>query len=351
MPSEKSEQIYRTLHQDVITLPPGSRMPAVRTMMKQYGASQLLIDRAVHRLTEEGLLRRRPDGLHTRIRPGAEGNMVGYTTVNWHAHVFSEQLDQLRRIAKPRGCGIMYFQYDFTAPFHSIKYPATLKGVLVSCAQRFHADDLYALERSPIPVVLLNYPYRDLDVNFVSTIPYEGGLAAARHLVQHDHRKLALLYCQPHTRLFEERAQGFLDTAELLGAQVDLIDMKLRDGDSGSERSYPFMLEYLRRKRPGFTALYTLNDLSARNAMLALTHSGFRVPEDISVLGSEGIAAGKDFLPPLTAVGVDMNAYMNIALDTLEAAIAEPERHFQTIIRHQIIERSSVLQLNPRRIP
>ena len=52
----------------------------------------------------------------------------------------------------------------------------------------------------------------------------------------------------------------------------------------------------------GFTAVFCMSDIMAVGAMRALTDAGLRVPQDISVLGFDGIELGQYAVPRLATV-------------------------------------------------
>ena len=52
----------------------------------------------------------------------------------------------------------------------------------------------------------------------------------------------------------------------------------------------------------GFTAVFCMSDIMAVGAMRALADAGLRVPQDISVLGFDGIELGQYAVPRLATV-------------------------------------------------
>jgi len=54
--------------------------------------------------------------------------------------------------------------------------------------------------------------------------------------------------------------------------------------------------------RVEFTAVFAANDQTASGAMLALYRRGLKVPEDVSVVGFDDLAASAFTIPPLTTV-------------------------------------------------
>ena len=88
------------------------------------------------------------------------------------------------------------------------------------------------------------------------------------------------------------------------------------------------MAELLSRKRE-FTAIFAMSDLMAMGVIRTLCDHGIRVPEDVSVMGFDGIPLGEFTVPRLTSVAqpaVDMaRRSVELLLDTIENDA--PARH------------------------
>ncbi|MEG2088207.1 MAG: substrate-binding domain-containing protein, partial [Angelakisella sp.] len=70
-----------------------------------------------------------------------------------------------------------------------------------------------------------------------------------------------------------------------------------------------------------FTAAICGNDLMALGAIRAFNEKGFRVPEDISVMGFDGIEMGRYWEPSLTTMSVDKVKFGRRAFDLLYSNI------------------------------
>lgn len=62
------------------------------------------------------------------------------------------------------------------------------------------------------------------------------------------------------------------------------------------------MLAHLTARTTRPTALFCSNDLLAMVVMRGLRRAGFSIPDDISVLGFDGIAIGELLAPPLASI-------------------------------------------------
>lgn len=348
MASEKSEQLYRQMKRDIAGMPPDTRLQSIRALMRSYSVSQLLIDRTLGRLREEGLLRKRTDGLYTYLCEEADSQAIALITSNWPSTVRMEQQECLKRRAALRNIRILPFTHSFRASFRSIRQQENLKAILISPPSPLTTEDIDQIQNSRIPILIINHQYGELNLNFVSPSYFEGGMLAAEYLIRKGHRKLALLFSQPHNWCMNQRAEGFLKTAELLGAEVRLLDARVQNGEIADEKVYPYLMNFLKREKPEFTALAVLCDCTAKTAICALAASGYRTPEDISVIGTEGLSASQYFLPPLTSVGVDLAHYMDTVLDTVEELIRNPERKIKITEPQKVFERNSVKPFFPK---
>ena len=92
-----------------------------------------------------------------------------------------------------------------------------------------------------------------------------------------------------------------------------------------------------------------LSDLDhlALGAMKALKEFGYRIPEDISLIGYDDISACEISEPPLTTVGVNTLDIGRIAVDQLIHRMKEPGDYHVTItVSSKMILRESVCKIS-----
>lgn len=87
-------------------------------------------------------------------------------------------------------------------------------------------------------------------------------------------------------------------------------------------------MEKLLDKMPELTAVYAMADVMAIGAIRAIHDRGLRVPEDISVIGFDGIDVGRFMIPRLTTVRQHREA---IAARSVEILIDCIEKSIQTV--------------------
>ena len=94
------------------------------------------------------------------------------------------------------------------------------------------------------------------------------------------------------------------------------------------EEGYRAARNLLARGRE-FTAIFAMSDVMAIGAIRALRDAGLRVPEDVSVMGFDGLAVGEYTVPTLSTIRQSVDAMAQRSVDILLENIgqAQPARH------------------------
>ena len=92
---------------------------------------------------------------------------------------------------------------------------------------------------------------------------------------------------------------------------------------------------------PRPTGIICSNDLMAIGVLQAAAEAGLRVPEDLSVVGFDGIEAASWTNPPLTTIEQPIDEIANTAVDTLRTLIERPRPLPNSYFRPNLRLRSS----------
>lgn len=170
-----------------------------------------------------------------------------------------------------------------------------------------------------VPCVLITNTARELGYDNLSSLTTDD-LAAAEQavdfLIQQGHRKIGILggnlscsqisYCRLQGCLTSFRAHGIPFREEL---QCEPCRYSMADG-------YQAACSLLDRN-PELTAIFAMGDVIAIGAIRALRDRGKRVPEDISVIGYDGIASAQFSVPRLTTIQQDTRQFAARGTDIL----------------------------------
>lgn len=155
-----------------------------------------------------------------------------------------------------------------------------------------------------VPAVLVTNDASDLpfeNLSSVSTDDRSGAASAVDHLIRSGHRAIAVL--GGDRSLSDTSALRYRGCVEAFEANGLAFDEQrfYHTGRYSYEFGYSGMQAVL-RATPQVTAVFAMADVIAIGAMRALADAGLRVPEDISVVGYDGLKIGSFYTPKLSTV-------------------------------------------------
>lgn len=174
------------------------------------------------------------------------------------------------------------------------------------------------------------------------------GAVAARTLVEAGHRKLAVIEGPPASTDNAARLKGFYEELERHAIEVDAIP---RVSGDFSPASGATGVKTLLEGRKKFTALFCANDESALGAVAYLQQTGVSVPQDLSVMGYDGIDLGAFTVPPLTTIMIPWREIAKSALHHLLNLCYGTELPVQRNLEPEVLWRASVACLSGGRPP
>jgi LacI family transcriptional regulator len=168
---------------------------------------------------------------------------------------------------------------------------------------------------------------------------------ALKHLVDLGHRNISILRGHPESADSRHRWNAVQVVAQEIGLELDPeLVVQIDSTDSSPSVGYPYGRQLIEKKRP-FTALFAYNDISAIGAIRAFQESGFRVPQDISVVGFDDIPAAAFHYPSLTTVRQPLHKMGEIAVEILIARIdGQKEWPREISVQPEIVQRESTCQ-------
>ncbi|MGE4453731.1 MAG: substrate-binding domain-containing protein [Sphaerochaeta sp.] len=162
--------------------------------------------------------------------------------------------------------------------------------------------------------------------------------ALVDHLVQVHHRRHFAIITGPKTH--EESVKRLQACKQALSDNnISLVDQLVDSGtftdESGSEVVRGFL-----EKNLHFDALICLNDRMAFGAMNELQKWNIRVPDDVSLIGFDGIDPSRYSIPPLTTVVQPLHEMGVIAVDILDRVMAGGEEEHISLPCSPVIRES-----------
>lgn len=158
--------------------------------------------------------------------------------------------------------------------------------------------------RLKVPCVLATLSIKAPEHKNISCVGVNDAEAAGKavdYLIENGHRRIAVLGGRRLAHdLIWDRYEGIRQSFESHG--LEFSDDLYIESMFSLKDAYNAMSRTLANKNTSFTALFAMSDLMAIGAMRAIFDHGLTVPDDISVIGFDGIEIAAYYNPPLTTV-------------------------------------------------
>ncbi len=191
-------------------------------------------------------------------------------------------------------------------------------GLLISISKTTtHIDHLQELVDNDTPVVFFDRVCDNIESHRVITDDFEGARIATHHLINMGCRRIAHLTGAPSLQISKGRLDGYKTALQEAGIAID--ENIIIECDS-PER-IPEVEDKITTIAAEIDGIFAINDDTAISVMRLLMHNGYRVPDDIQVIGFGDGPYSSMVEPPLTTVrqqGYDMG---RIAMEMLTAQI------------------------------
>lgn len=260
-------------------------------------------------------------------------------------YFFSSVISGIEDIAYDAGYNVMICQsaerYDRELSNSQMLYSNRVDGLLVSLAKGTeNFDHLKFFQDNNIPIVFFDRGTDAFPCDQVLIDDYKAAFDATDFLIKRGHRKLIHLSAPLTLKIGAERYRGFYDA--LVSNQIEPQENHSFLADN-FELSFNVVNELIESGNmpDGF---FSVNDLTALGAVLALKNHGIKIPEDVGVVGFGNGQNTNLTDPALTTI--DQNGYemgkvaAQLLLKRIASGLADfvPEMH---IIDTQMVIRNS----------
>ena len=197
-------------------------------------------------------------------------------------------------------------------------------GVVVMHADFVQIDDLLALRRRGVPVVLCMWEKPDLPpvLPCVAVDFYQAGVIAAEHLLKLGHQRIGAVVGSEQSGNHIWRYRGFADTLERSGVAHGSGEVRFGHDtiDAGRNAAHALLAAI-----PDLTAIFASNDLPAIGALQAAADLGLHVPGQLSVIGITDIQLAHQVRPALTTVAVPTQEAAELAVQMILGMIRDDD--------------------------
>ncbi len=193
-------------------------------------------------------------------------------------------------------------------------------GLLVATARR-RDPVVETLRARRLPYVLVNRRRDDLNDAWVVADDRQAAHLAVEHLLGLGHRRIAHIAGSTEVSRSAERLSGYQEAMTAAGCSgAAWVAAAGGLDETAGELGLAQLLTLPAAQRP--TAVFAANDLAAVGVVRAARRLGLRVPDDLSVVGSDDLPAGRYVEPALSTVRLPVQEMGRLATELLLRQLA-----------------------------
>ncbi len=174
-------------------------------------------------------------------------------------------------------------------------------GILL-LATEMDEKTILAFSDRKVPLVVLDAYFETVENNYVLINNVQGAFLAASYLISRRHTQPGYLRSAYPITNFDQRADGFYKAVRSRGMPTSKSRVHLLT--PSQEGAYEDMKALLASGEEPADCYFADNDHIAIGAMKALTEAGYRIPEDVAVVGFDDLPLCDYVSPPLTTICV-----------------------------------------------
>ena len=203
---------------------------------------------------------------------------------------------------------------------------------------------LEEINRTTMPVMLVDRPLKDSLLPHVTTNNYTGGFDATNVLIRNGHKRIACIQGAQTSVPNMKRVNGYINAMRRVGLEDNAIVV----GNEFSLHNGYLETKKLINSSNRPTAIFTLSNTIALGSIKALREAGLSIPKDISLIAFDNNIYMDYFVPPITRISQPVKEMAKLAVKLLFESIESGKRlSTQIELAPELISRDSVMNLLP----
>lgn len=315
---------------------------SISTVSNALNGVDVLLPSTKQRVLEAAKKLNYTPNLNGRNLKAQETRVLGLFLTAIRGPFYAELSDSIYRTCQANGYELQIFLGEDSNRIMTNLLGRRVDGGIVM-NERITEKHHKMLKDNNVPMVFLDREWKDEHISSIVFDSYKEGEMAARFLLELGHKKF--LYVEGFKNNYDNirRLKGFQDVLGRAGIKLSQED--ILEGAFEKEASYNSVAAYVESHKKLPDAIFAANDLSAIGTIEALTDSGIRVPEDISVIGCDDIELARLVTPSVTTIRTSFERLGEMAVEQLIGLIHKDEGDV-TVLHGRIIPRDSTAPKN-----
>jgi DNA-binding LacI/PurR family transcriptional regulator len=254
-------------------------------------------------------------------------------------YLFSRILESIKKEAELNGYDITFISQSVagrdTTYLEHAKY-RRCEGLIIACVD-YTTKEIRELVESDIPIVIIDHIFESAST--VKSDNADGMRKIVYYLKAQGHKNITYIHGEP-TYVTDQRVSSFIKAHEDF---PDSQKYNLIEGVYSSKTDAYNKTNLIFQKEEEIpSAIVYPDDYSALGGIECILEHGYNIPEDIAVIGFDGIELGEIVKPSLTTIKQDTNKMGKLAVQQLLSQIENPnEENVILEVPVKLVERDS----------
>ncbi|MEM6803325.1 MAG: LacI family DNA-binding transcriptional regulator, partial [Bacteroidota bacterium] len=227
-----------------------------------------------------------PNSIARQLREG-KSKTIGLLVPRINREFFSNIIHGVQTYANQAGYRVLLMQSNESNEEEKaaldVLVSQNVAGIIMSRALDSQDAALAKLlQKQEIPLVMMDRVIRKEGISAVVNDNEQGAFMAVEHLIQEGYRKILHFGGDLDMHIYQERFEGYKKALQKAGIPFDesRVFIPVLTRQQGEDK----MREILEAELE-FDAIFSSGDLSALSAYLVLKEKGYRLPEDVGLVG------------------------------------------------------------------
>ena len=174
----------------------------------------------------------------------------------------------------------------------------------------------------------------------------QSAYSATEYLIKKGHENIAIMIGEKNDFCVSWwRYKGYIKA--LMDYNIKINDENLIIGDYDSEKAYEETMKLLKHRKD-ITAIFVISDFMAIGAAKAVSDSGLRVGEDISIIGFDGMDVSCYYNPGITTINQPKKEMAEKSVEILFELLKKKGENKHILLDTQLIERESCMDISKK---
>lgn len=292
-----------------------------------------------------------PNNIAAALRNG-KSNIIGIIVPTADRTFFSSVVRGIEEIANTAKYNVMicqtYDNYEKEVSTVEALLNARVDGIIVSHGKETqNFDHFLKVKERGIPIILFDRSNDELEVSNVVIDDFLGAYKATEHLIQQGCKRIAHFTNARKISIFKERLRGYREALLDNGLKFDeslVVDSNLQLEDGRNS------MEQLLKRKDIPDGVFSSSAYGVLGAMQVLKEKGFKVPEDVALVGFSNEPFTSFTEPPLSTIDQHPMRMGNAAAEIFLEEIAVKDKKFipqKIVLKPELIIRQSSLRKKP----